>query len=96
MEFCPKCGKMLVPEKKNEKVYLVCRSCGFKKIAKDMKGYRVTQEVEEEKRRKTIIVEEPRAKRRKEEERELLQEYYEVFLESFAAEEQESGEGYEE
>lgn len=88
MEFCPKCGKMLVPERKDEKVYLVCKSCNFKKLAKDTRGYRVSQEVDEEKRRKTIIVEEPRVKKRKEEEQELMQEYYEVFLESFEPEEE--------
>ena len=31
MEFCDKCGSVLVPQKKGSKVVLVCRKCGKKK-----------------------------------------------------------------
>jgi DNA-directed RNA polymerase subunit M len=88
LEFCPKCGKLLIPLKKTGKVYLICRSCGFEKPAGESKGYKILQPVDEKKRRKTVVVEEPIAKGRKknEEERELMADYYEVFLENFQEE----------
>ena len=29
MEFCPKCGKVLTPYKKEGEVVLLCRKCGY-------------------------------------------------------------------
>jgi len=85
LEFCPKCGKLLIPDRRGEKTYLVCKSCGFEKLASESKGYKIVQTVEEGKRRKTLIVEEPAkiVKKRKEEERELMADYYELFLENY-------------
>jgi len=94
LEFCPKCGKLLIPSKKTDKIHLICRSCGFDKPASESKGYKIVQTVDEKKRRKTLVVEEPLAKgkKRKEEERELMADYYEVFLENFQEEgEEEEG-----
>ncbi|MBI4173668.1 MAG: transcription factor S [Candidatus Aenigmarchaeota archaeon] len=31
MEFCPKCGSMLITSEAKSKIHLVCRKCGFKK-----------------------------------------------------------------
>lgn len=89
MEFCAKCGKLLIPSKKDDKIYLVCRSCGLEKPASESKGYKIVQKVDEGKRRKTLVVEEPQIKGRKkkeEEERELMADYYEVFLDNFQEE----------
>ncbi|MGQ9760052.1 MAG: hypothetical protein ACUVQ5_05750 [Candidatus Methanomethylicaceae archaeon] len=85
MEFCPKCGKLLIPDKRAGKTFLICKSCSFEKPASEAKGYKIVQPVEEKKRRKTLIVEEPTkiVKKRKEEERELMADYYEVFLENY-------------
>jgi DNA-directed RNA polymerase subunit M/transcription elongation factor TFIIS len=92
LEFCPKCGKLLIPNKKEEKIFLICRNCGFEKPASESKGYKILQPVDENKRRKTLVVEEPQKKgqKRKEEERELVADFYEVFLENF---QEEGGEG---
>ena len=35
MEFCPKCGKVMVLKKRSEKVVLVCPRCGYEKSVKD-------------------------------------------------------------
>lgn len=89
MEFCPNCGKLLIPSKKEEKIYLICRHCGYEKPASESKGYKIVQPVDENKRRKTVVVEgEPpiKGRKRKEEERELMADYYEVFLENFQEE----------
>ncbi|MGQ4915066.1 MAG: transcription factor S [Candidatus Asgardarchaeia archaeon] len=32
MEFCPKCGSLMYPEKKDNNMVLVCRNCGFMKV----------------------------------------------------------------
>lgn len=92
MEFCPKCGKLLIPEKRDGKTFLICRSCGFEKLASESKGYKIIQPIEEKKRRKTLIVEEPIkiVKKRKEEERELMADFYEVFLENYEESEEET------
>lgn len=31
MEFCPKCGSMLVIDKESKKTILICRKCGYKR-----------------------------------------------------------------
>ncbi len=35
MEFCPKCGKVMVPKKKSGKVVLACPRCGYEKPLKE-------------------------------------------------------------
>ncbi len=30
MNFCPKCGSIMVPKKENGKLFLVCTNCGYK------------------------------------------------------------------
>jgi DNA-directed RNA polymerase subunit M len=37
MEFCPKCGGLMIPKKSGGKVVLVCRKCGKKRISKERK-----------------------------------------------------------
>lgn len=39
VEFCKKCGNILVPMKKGKAAYMVCRKCSYKtkKIVKDIK-----------------------------------------------------------
>ncbi|MGA2573983.1 MAG: hypothetical protein ABSF36_07310 [Candidatus Methanomethylicaceae archaeon] len=89
VEFCPKCGKLLIPTKKEGKIFLLCRNCSYEKPASESKGYKIVQPVDEGKRRKTLVVEEPQIKKGKkktEEERELMADYYEVFLENFQEE----------
>ncbi|RLE50288.1 MAG: transcription factor S [Candidatus Methanomethylicota archaeon] len=55
VEFCPKCGKMLMPKKESDEVVLVCRSCGYTKRG-GAEGYRVSQE--KTSREETIIIRE--------------------------------------
>ncbi len=96
MEFCDKCGKLLIPQRRDDQIYLVCRSCSFEKPASEVKGYKIVQPVDEGKRRKTLVVEEglAKGKKRKEEEREQMADYYDVFLDAYQeeGEEEESSE----
>lgn len=46
MEFCPECGKLMIPKKKGKAKILVCSKCGLElKLNKDG-GYDVQDEVQ--------------------------------------------------
>jgi len=89
VEFCPKCGSVLVPVRKKEKLYLICKKCGFKKAVDKNIGYRKRETISEDKKNKLVIVTSSTSapKEKLQEERELLQEYYEIFLETMEGEE---------
>ncbi len=56
MEFCEKCGGVLIPRKSEKTTILECRKCGKRRFVK--KGnyrFRIASEREE---RKTVVVEE--------------------------------------
>jgi len=90
LEFCPKCGKMLIPQRVGSKVYLVCPACNYKKLVGSRK-MAIISSIPEEKRHKIGVIEtESRTKVRKEERETYREEYYSVFLETYAAEEYES------
>ncbi len=92
MEFCPKCGGLLRPEKKGKKTYLLCKTGDYKKLYKKSAGYTLTEKVDETKRRDTVIVEDEVKvpKKRKDELESEREETYDSFLEQFAAEEEEA------
>lgn len=52
IEFCKKCGSIMLPEKKTKNTYLKCRSCGYEL----KKGVRSMRILEEKESRKGIIV----------------------------------------
>ena len=43
IEFCKKCGSIMLPEKKTKNTYLKCRKCGYE-IKKNVKDMRITEE----------------------------------------------------
>ncbi len=94
MEFCPKCGGLLRPEKKGKKTYLTCKKGDYKKLYKKSAGYTLTEKVDEAKRRDTVIVEaEPKTQKKKADELEAeREETYAGFLENLAEAEEEEGE----
>jgi len=90
VEFCPKCGTVLIPKKKKETIYLVCKNCGYSKKLESKKGYKSKHKVEEEKKTKILVMEAtPQDKEKIVEEKELLQEYYEILLETMEQEQAE-------
>ena len=95
MEFCEKCGRMLVPERRDGETVLVCRSCGFVKKIENSNSYKVTYSVEEGKRRKMAVVSEAEMKmiKKTKEEQELMEDYYRLFLETYAESESEGEPG---
>ena len=82
MEFCPKCGSVLLPTKKGRSFKLVCSKCSYKrqlKGKKDMKGYKISEEVK--KKDEIAIVDADQMKKKKPEqlEREKIEYYEELY-----------------
>ena len=46
MEFCPECGKLLIPKKKGKSRILVCAKCGYESKLSQKDKYEVSDEVE--------------------------------------------------
>lgn len=94
VKFCPRCGGPMMPVKKDNEVFFKCSRCGYevKATKKDLEKYGLKYQVESSKRVVTAKATESKASGLTPEEREMLQEYYEIFLEEFAAEEGEAGE----
>ena len=42
MDFCDKCGSVVIPQRKGTSVVLVCSKCGKKKIGKKIKDFKIT------------------------------------------------------
>ncbi len=78
----------MIPVREKGVLYLKCQRCGYKIRVKKNLGtqYSIGGKVEEEKRVMTAKAVEKRTAALSPEEREMLQEYYEVFLESFEEE----------
>ncbi|MHA2205921.1 MAG: hypothetical protein ACXABC_08680 [Candidatus Thorarchaeota archaeon] len=57
MEFCEKCGALMLPVKKDSKSILKCRECGHEKPMKK-KGYKVEYRIKHSPREKIVVVEE--------------------------------------
>ena len=101
MQFCPKCGGMMVPVKKDGKSVLRCTKCGYEKemTEKDKKAYNVTEKKDKSSKVLTTSIVSDKGERKLAEE-ELEQEreeyYKEVGLELLREEFEESGESEEE
>ena len=60
MEFCEKCGALMLPKKKEGKktITLVCRECGHEKASRSPPEYKVEHRIKHTPREKIIVVEE--------------------------------------
>ncbi len=89
MKFCPKCGTMMVPVRKGNKVVLKCPKCGYEEELKGKaKDYKIEIKETSQKVKTTSIVSEKKGKGRGKEELEQEKEdYYEVFLDLMSQEE---------
>ncbi|KUO41759.1 MAG: DNA-directed RNA polymerase subunit M [Candidatus Hadarchaeum yellowstonense] len=43
MQFCPKCGRLMLPKKEKDRVVLVCSSCGHVVREEKVEGYSVVK-----------------------------------------------------
>ncbi len=92
MRFCPKCGHLLIPRKISNKVYLVCTACNYKRSIGKEKMI-IVNNIPSERRHKIGIIEVTAKKGISREERETYQEeYYSVFLDTYAEEYESSSE----
>ena len=56
MEFCPECGKLLIPKKKGKTKLLVCSKCGLELKLDQKEGYDVQDEVKHKASELTEVV----------------------------------------
>lgn len=57
MEFCPECGKLLIPKKKGKSKMLICAKCGYEGKLEKGKNYEVQDEIEHKASDITEVVE---------------------------------------
>jgi DNA-directed RNA polymerase subunit M len=57
LEFCDKCGALMLPKKKDGKTVLVCRECGHEKPA-GSESIKVEYRIKHSPREKIVVVEE--------------------------------------
>lgn len=57
MEFCPKCGGMLVPKKEGEELKLVCSKCGHAIEKIDAERYKLVRKVKPREEEPAVVEE---------------------------------------
>ncbi len=90
MRFCPKCGGLMMPVRKDGATVLRCTKCGYELRGGDVKEYRIGVEISAGAHvHTTSLVSEGKARHRSKEEIEQeKEEYYrELFLELLREEE---------
>jgi DNA-directed RNA polymerase subunit M/transcription elongation factor TFIIS len=58
VEFCEKCGALMLPKKKDDKPILKCRECGHEISVKTPPEYKVEYRIKHSPREKIVVVEE--------------------------------------
>jgi DNA-directed RNA polymerase subunit M len=62
MEFCPKCGSMLLPKKSGRRARLICQRCGYRGKLRKPTAYKIS---EKGKDAKGIAIIEKKGKKKK-------------------------------
>jgi len=89
MEFCEKCGALMLPkraeadtEKSKKSLVLECRECGHEKIVKSAPAYKVEYRIKHSPREKIVVIEEDSRKKeelsgdeKRERRKEILEHY---------------------
>jgi DNA-directed RNA polymerase subunit M len=57
LEFCPKCGKLLLPKKEGRKTLLKCSHCGASYQPKDLEAYKLKVALPAGPKERLIVVE---------------------------------------
>ena len=63
MEFCPKCGTVLVPNKVGRLKRLICPRCGYKGKVKKLSAYKISEKGKEA--REVAVIVEKKSKNKK-------------------------------
>ncbi|MEM1508890.1 MAG: transcription factor S [Thermofilaceae archaeon] len=46
MKYCPKCGSLMLPQRRNDKTVLRCQRCGYESLADNKEAYKVKRTVQ--------------------------------------------------
>ncbi|MBA7597397.1 hypothetical protein ES703_04400 [subsurface metagenome] len=71
MEFCPKCGSMLIPTKVRRSKQLTCPRCGYKSKIKKRAAYKISEKGKDAKEIPVIVDKKKKKKKPAEREFEL-------------------------
>ena len=63
MEFCPKCGTILVPNKVGRLSRLVCSRCGYKSKVKKPSEYKINEKGKQAREVVVIVDKKPKGKK---------------------------------
>lgn len=58
LEFCEKCGALMLPKRSGKKAILKCRECGHEKSMRSKPEYKVEYRIKHSPREKIVVVEE--------------------------------------
>ena len=58
MQFCEKCGALMLPKKEGKKIFLKCRECGHERVVRKPPSYKVEYRIKHSPREKIVVVEE--------------------------------------
>ena len=58
VQFCEKCGALMLPKKEGKKTILKCRECGHERVVRKPPPYKVEYRIKHSPREKIVIVEE--------------------------------------
>ncbi|MEA1905180.1 MAG: DNA-directed RNA polymerase subunit M [Candidatus Hadarchaeota archaeon] len=81
MEFCPKCGSVLLPRKVGREIKLTCPRCKFTRRLKKRAAYKISEKGKEIREITVIDKEEKKKKKPPEQEYEIDFDYYEDLYE---------------
>jgi len=60
MRFCPKCGSIMVPRRRNGRTYAVCPRCGYEEeiTASTVSAYVIRKEIKHTNKEKIVVIDE--------------------------------------
>lgn len=58
VRFCPRCGGLMKPSARDEKVFLECIKCGHQVEEKNPGSFRLSSKIKHSAKEKTIVIEE--------------------------------------
>ncbi|WXG46048.1 MAG: hypothetical protein WED05_05200 [Candidatus Atabeyarchaeum deiterrae] len=57
LEFCPKCGKLLLPRKEGKSITMKCKGCGATYKPKDLDAYKLKVMIPPKAKERLVVVE---------------------------------------
>ena len=56
MEYCPKCGNLLLPRKRDGQTVLACPKCGYEKSLSNPSAYKLIKQTRRNERESIVVI----------------------------------------